>query len=134
MKIDFKILRVDILYKFFLKITLMEIFNFSCWYSRIILGFQLRNNFFQKFSKQIIYSLGKLLMVLKCSYLSQKTKWERALGKPMASIVKSILIWIYDHPHSGLALRIRRYGISTWARLDMFVVRATTPTVGFFNW
>ena len=46
MKMDFKILRVDILSKFFLKITLMEIFNFSCWYSRIILGFQLRNNFF----------------------------------------------------------------------------------------
>ena len=39
MKINFKILRVDILYKFFLKITLMEILNFSCWHSPIILGF-----------------------------------------------------------------------------------------------
>ena len=39
MKIDFKILRVDILSKFFLKITLMEILKFSCRYSPIILGF-----------------------------------------------------------------------------------------------
>ena len=41
MKIDFKILRVDILSKLFLKITLMEILKFPCWYSPIIQGFQL---------------------------------------------------------------------------------------------
>ena len=40
-------------------------------------------------------------MVLKCSYLSQKNKWERALGKPMTSIVKPILIWVHYHPHGG---------------------------------
>ena len=45
MKIDFKILRVDILLKFFLKITLMENFDFSWWYSPIILGFQLGNKY-----------------------------------------------------------------------------------------
>ena len=46
MKIDFKILRLDILSKFFFKITLMEILKFSCWYSPIILGFQLGNKYF----------------------------------------------------------------------------------------
>ena len=51
MKIDFKNLKVDILSKFFLKITVMEILNFSCWYSLIILGFQLRNKHFWKISK-----------------------------------------------------------------------------------
>ena len=51
MKIDFKILRVDILSKFFLKITLMEILKFSCWYYPITLVFQLGNKYFWKFSK-----------------------------------------------------------------------------------
>ena len=51
MKIDFKIFRVDILSKFFLKITLMEILNFSCWYSPITLGFQLGNKYFLRISK-----------------------------------------------------------------------------------
>ena len=134
MKINFKILRVDILYKFFLKITLMEILNFSCWYSPIILGFQLGKKYFLKISKQIIYSLEKLLIVLKCSYLSQKTNWERALGKPMASIVKPILICVHHYPHGGLALRIRRYKLFTWMRLDMSIVGATTPMVGFFTY
>ena len=73
-------------------------------------------------------------MVLKCSYLSQKTKWERVLGKPTTSIVKPILIWVNHHPHGRLALKIRRYGLSIWTRLDMFVVGASTPTVGFFTW
>ena len=50
MKIDFKILRVDILSKFFLKITLMEILKFPCWYSPITLSFQLGNKHFWKFS------------------------------------------------------------------------------------
>ena len=81
MKIDLKILRVDVLSKFFLKISLMENLKFSCWFSPTTLGIQLGNKYFWKFSKQIIYSLGKLLMVLKCSYLSQNIKWERALGK-----------------------------------------------------
>ena len=81
MKIDFKILRVDILSKFFLKITLMEILKFSC-YSPITLGFQLGNKYLWKFSKLIIYSSRILLMVFKCSYLSQKIKWARTLGKP----------------------------------------------------
>ena len=122
MIIDFKILRVDILSKFFLKITLIEILNFSCWYSPIILDFQLGNKYFWKFPQWIIYSLGKLLMVLKCSYISQKIKWERALGKPTTFIIKPILIWVHHHSHGGLALRIRRYGLFTWTRLDMSVV------------
>ena len=109
----FKILRVDILLKLFLKLTLMEILNFSCWYSPLTLGFQLGNKYFWKFSKSIIYSSGKLLIVLKCFYLSQKIKWERALGKPTASIVKAILILVHHQPHGGLALRIRRYVLST---------------------
>ena len=46
MKIDFKILRVNILSKFFLKNTLMEILNFSCWYSPITLSIQLGNKYF----------------------------------------------------------------------------------------
>ena len=46
-----EILRVDILLKFFLKINLMEILNFLCWYSPITLGFQLGNKCFWKFSK-----------------------------------------------------------------------------------
>ena len=86
MKIDFKILRVEILSKFVLKVTLMEILKFSCWHSLITLGFQLRNKYFWKFSKKIIYSSRKLLMVSKCSYLYQKIKWEKALGKPMTSM------------------------------------------------
>ena len=73
-------------------------------------------------------------MVLKCSYLSQKIKWEIALGKPMTSIVEPILIWVHHHRHGGLALRIRRYRLSTWTILDMSVVGATTPTMGFFTW
>ena len=73
-------------------------------------------------------------MVLKFSYLSQKIKWESALGKPTASIVEPILILVHYHPHGGLALRIRRYGLSTWTKLDMHVVGATTPMVGFFTW
>ena len=48
MIIDFKILRVDILSKFFLKITLIEILNFSCWFP-ITLGFQLGNKFLENF-------------------------------------------------------------------------------------
>ena len=51
MKIDFKILRVDILSKLILKITLMKILNFSCWYSLITLGIKLGNKYFWKFSK-----------------------------------------------------------------------------------
>ena len=126
MKIDFKFLRVDILSKFFLKITLMEILNFPCWYSSITLSFQLGNKHFWNFSKQIIYSSGKLLMILKCSYLSQKIMWGMALGKSTTSSVKLILIWVLYHPHGGLALKIKRYGLSTQTRLDMLVVRATT--------
>ena len=42
-------------------------------------------------------------MILKCSYLPQKIKWERALGKPTASIVKPILILVHHQPHGGLA-------------------------------
>ena len=38
MKIDFKILRVDSLSKFFFKITLVEIKKFSCSYSSIRIG------------------------------------------------------------------------------------------------
>ena len=72
-------------------------------------------------------------MVLTCYYLSQKIKWEKALDKPMVSIVESILIWVHHHPYGGLALRIRIYGLSTWTRLDMFVVGVTTPTVRFFT-
>ena len=52
MKIDFKNLRVDISSKFFLKIILMEILNFSCWYSHITLGFQLGNKSFGKFQSR----------------------------------------------------------------------------------
>ena len=66
-------------------------------------------------------------MVLKCSYLSQKIKLEKALDKPMVSIVESILIWVHHHPYGGLALRIRRCGLSTWTRLDMSIVGRTTP-------
>ena len=73
-------------------------------------------------------------MILKCSYLSQNIKWERALGKLMTSIVEPIMLWVHYHPHGGLALRIRRYGLSTWMRLDMSVVGTTTPTVGFLTW
>ena len=51
MKIYFKILRVDILSKFFLKITLMENLKFPYWYSSITLGFLLENTYFWKFSK-----------------------------------------------------------------------------------
>ena len=51
MKIDFKLLRVDILSKLFLKINLIEILKFSCWYSPITLGFQLGNKYFLKFLK-----------------------------------------------------------------------------------
>ena len=39
MKIVFKFFRVDILSKFFFKITLMEILKLSYWYSPIIVGF-----------------------------------------------------------------------------------------------
>ena len=46
MKIDFKILRVNILSKFILKNTLMEILNFSCWYSPITLSIKLGNKYF----------------------------------------------------------------------------------------
>ena len=134
MEMDFKILRMVLLSKLFLKITLMEILKFSCWYSPIALGFQLGNKYFWKFSKQIIYSLGTLLMVLECSYSPQKIKQERALGKPTTSIVEPILIWVHHYPHGGLALRIRRYGLSTWTRLDISVVGVTTTTVGFFTW
>ena len=130
MKIVLKILRVDILSKLFLKINLIEILKFSCWYSPITLGFQLGNKYFWKFSKKIIYLSRKLLMVLKCSYLSQKIKWERALGKPTTSIVEPILIWVHHHPHGGLAWRIKKYGLSTWTRLNMFVVGAATPWWG----
>ena len=51
MKIDFKILRVNILSKLFLKITLNGIVKFPCWYSPITLGFYLGNKYFWKFSK-----------------------------------------------------------------------------------
>ena len=66
-------------------------------------------------------------MVLKCSYLSQNIKWEKALGMPKTSIVEPIFIWVHHHPYGGSALRIKRYGLSAWTRLDMFVVGATTP-------
>ena len=71
--------------------------------------------------------------VLKCFYLSQYVKWERALGKPMDSIVESILIWVHHHPHGGLALRIRIYGLSTWTRLDMFVRGSNHPHSGVLH-
>ena len=51
MKIDLKILRVDVLSKFFLKISLMENLKFSCWFSPTTLGIQLGNKYFWKFSK-----------------------------------------------------------------------------------
>ena len=51
MQIVFKVLRVDILSKLFLKINLIEILKFSCWYSPITLGFQLGNKYFWKISK-----------------------------------------------------------------------------------
>ena len=73
-------------------------------------------------------------MFLKCSYLSQKIKWERALSKPTTSIVKPILIWVHNHPHGGLALRIKIYEPSTWTRLDMSIVGVTIPNVGLFTW
>ena len=70
MKIVFKFLRVDILSKFFLKITLIEILNFSCWYSPIILGFQL--GIFLKifkvdnlFIREITNDFKMLLFILK---------------------------------------------------------------------
>ena len=68
-------------------------------------------------------------MVLKCFYLSQKIKWERVLGKSTAFIIEHILIWVHHHPHSGLALRIKRYGLFTWTRLYMSIVGVTNPTV-----
>ena len=46
MKKDFKIMRVDILSKFFLKIILMEILNFAYWCSHITTSFQLGNKYF----------------------------------------------------------------------------------------
>ena len=52
MKIVLKILRVDILSKLFLKINLIEILKFSCWYSPITLGFQLGNKYFWKISSR----------------------------------------------------------------------------------
>ena len=51
MKINFKILRVDIFSKFFLKFTLMEILSLSCSYSHITLGIQLGNKYFWKILK-----------------------------------------------------------------------------------
>ena len=30
--------------------------------------------------------------------------------------------------------KIKRYELSTWTRLDMPIMRATTPTMGFFTW
>ena len=77
MQIVFKVLRVDILSKFIVKITPMEILNFSCSYSSIKLGIQIGNKYFWKFSNWIIYSSGKLLMVLKCSYIYLKRLSER---------------------------------------------------------
>ena len=73
-------------------------------------------------------------MVLKCSYISQKIKWERALGNPIASIVKPILICVHSHPHDGLTLRIKRYELFTWMKLDMSIVGETTAMVGLFTW
>ena len=72
-------------------------------------------------------------MILKCSYISQKINLERILGKPMASIDEPILILVHYHPQSELFLRIRRYELFTWTRLDMSVEGATTPTMGFFT-
>ena len=46
MQIVFKVLRVDILSKFIVKISPMEILKFSCSYSPIILGIQLGNKYF----------------------------------------------------------------------------------------
>ena len=46
MKINFKIFRVYILLKLFLKITYMKILKFSCSYSPITLGIQLGNKYF----------------------------------------------------------------------------------------
>ena len=51
MKTYFKILGVDVLSKFILKNTLMEILNFSCCYILITLGIKLGNKYFWKFSK-----------------------------------------------------------------------------------
>ena len=53
MKIDFKNLRVDILSKFFFKITLMEILNFSFSCSPITLSIQLGNKYFLNFQSRL---------------------------------------------------------------------------------
>ena len=58
-------------------------------------------------------------MVLKCSYLSQNIKWEKALGMPKTSIVEPILIWVHHHSHDGLVLRIKKYGLSTWTIINV---------------
>ena len=46
MQIVFKVLRVDILSKFIVKITPMEILNFSCSYSYIKLDIQMGKKYF----------------------------------------------------------------------------------------
>ena len=69
-------------------------------------------------------------MVLKCSYLSQKIKWKRTLGKPTASIVKPILIWVHQQPIGGWTLEIKGYELSIRTRLKMSIVGATIPMMG----
>ena len=43
----------------------------------------------------------------------QKIKWEKAIAKPITSIVEPILIWVYHHPHGGLGPKNQR----TWILL-----------------
>ena len=47
------------------------------------------------------------------SLFLQKIKWERALAKPMVSIVKPILMRVHHHPHGGLGPRNQ----GTWTLL-----------------
>ena len=61
MQIVFKVLRVDILSKFFLKNILVENLIFSSWYPPITLGIQLGNKYFWGFSIENILSIKELL-------------------------------------------------------------------------
>ena len=94
MKIDFKILRVDILSKFFLKQYSHENFKFSMLISSYYTKFQIRKSIFLEILKVDNFFIKVITNDLKYSYLFQKIKWEKALGKPVAFIVKPILIWV----------------------------------------
>ena len=72
MKINFKIFRVYILLKLFLKITLLEILKFSCSYSPITPGIKLGNKYFWKifkvenlFMREIAKGFKMLLFISK---------------------------------------------------------------------